>query len=311
MPATADNLRDLHLLHQRAKALRDRLASGPKTLAARQAALANRQAELEAAKKALQDSKVQLKKHEHSLQSVDTKIDDFKVKLNQVKKNEEYKALQNQIAHDNAAKAKIEEDMLLCLRGHRNQDGRAQEARGRGETDRRRGRGHSATARRTGRRPHRRSSRSSKRRSSKPRTLIPEEYREKYRRIVGRYGADALAVCENASCHGCFTSLTSQMINDLINGEGSVVLPELRPASLPDRARGRKHPSNRDIAITEIGVLVRRHERSPSVHRKPSAGAKIDRFSRFGRGNVNFGPRSLPVDSHSSHLIMHRYERSP
>ena len=47
MSATAENLRDLHELHQRAKALRDRLTSGPKTLAARQAALANRQAELE------------------------------------------------------------------------------------------------------------------------------------------------------------------------------------------------------------------------------------------------------------------------
>ena len=30
MPATADNLRDLHLLHQRAKALRDRLAPAPR-----------------------------------------------------------------------------------------------------------------------------------------------------------------------------------------------------------------------------------------------------------------------------------------
>jgi hypothetical protein len=113
MPATADNLRDLHLLHQRAKALRDRLASGPRTLAARQAALAARQSELDTAKKALQDSKVQLSKHEHTLKSVDAKIDDLKVKLNQVKKNEEYKALQNQIAHDNTAKLKIEEDILL------------------------------------------------------------------------------------------------------------------------------------------------------------------------------------------------------
>jgi predicted nucleic acid-binding Zn-ribbon protein len=112
MPATADNLHDLHLLHQRAKALRDRLASGPRTLAARQAALATKNAEFEQAKKVLQDSKVQLKKHEHSLQSIDTKIDDFKVKLNQVKKNEEYKAIQNQIAHDNASKSKIEEDIL-------------------------------------------------------------------------------------------------------------------------------------------------------------------------------------------------------
>jgi predicted nucleic acid-binding Zn-ribbon protein len=97
-PATAQNLSDLHLLHQRARALRDRMASGPKTLAARQLALANRQAELEQAKKTLQDSKLQLKKHEHSIQGVDTKIDDLKVKLNLVKKNDEYKALQNQIA---------------------------------------------------------------------------------------------------------------------------------------------------------------------------------------------------------------------
>ena len=36
------------------------------------------------------------------------------MKLNQVKKNEEYKALQNQIAHDTTAKSKIEEDILLA-----------------------------------------------------------------------------------------------------------------------------------------------------------------------------------------------------
>ncbi len=56
-----------------------------------------------------------LKKHEHSLQGVETKIDDLKIKLNLVKKNEEYKALQNQIAHDNATKAKLEEEILLAL----------------------------------------------------------------------------------------------------------------------------------------------------------------------------------------------------
>src|SRR5262245_29559531 len=115
MSASAENLRDLHQLHQRAKALRDRLDSGPKTLASRKAALATRQAALEQAKKALQESKVLYKKDEHSVQSIDTKVNDLKVKLNQVKKNDEYKALQNQIAHENAAKGKIEEEMLLAL----------------------------------------------------------------------------------------------------------------------------------------------------------------------------------------------------
>ena len=65
--------------------------------------------------------------------------------------------------------------------------------------------------------------------------------RERYRRIVGRYGADALAVCENASCLGCYTSLTPQMINDLINGAGLSFLSELRAPALPDRARDRQH----------------------------------------------------------------------
>jgi predicted nucleic acid-binding Zn-ribbon protein len=115
MPATADNLRDLHVLHQRAKALRDRLISGPKTLAARQATLATRRAAVEEARKALQDEKVQVKKREHLLQGHQTKIDDLKVKRNLVKKNEEYKAIQNQLAHDEKAAEKLETEILEAM----------------------------------------------------------------------------------------------------------------------------------------------------------------------------------------------------
>jgi uncharacterized protein len=219
MPATADNLRDLHLLHQRAKALRDRLASGPRTLAARQAALAARQSELDAAKKALQDSKVQLSKHEHSLKSVDTKIDDLKVKLNQVKKNEEYKALQNQIAHDNTAKLKIEEEILLAYEAI---ETRTAELKKLDDEAKRTSADVTALQKQLDDQvvAHRTQLQELETAIGEAEALIPEEYREKYRRIVGRYGADALAVCENASCNGCFTSLTSQMINDLINGAG-------------------------------------------------------------------------------------------
>jgi predicted nucleic acid-binding Zn-ribbon protein len=219
MPATADNLHDLHLLHQRAKALRDRLASGPRTLAARQAALATKSAEVEQAKKALQDSKVQLKKHEHSLQSVDTKIDDFKVKLNQVKKNEEYKAIQNQIAHDNASKSKIEEDILMSYEIIETKTAELKKL----EDDAKRANADVAAIQQQLDEQvlaHKTQLQELETAIVDAEARIPEEYRERYRRIVGRYGADALAVCENASCLGCYTSLTPQMINDLINGEG-------------------------------------------------------------------------------------------
>jgi predicted nucleic acid-binding Zn-ribbon protein len=219
MPAMAQNLSDLHLLHQRARALRDRLASGPKTLAARQLALANREAELETARKALQDAKVQLKKHEHTVQGIDTKIDDLKVKLNLVKKNDEYKALQNQIAHDNSTKSKIEEEMLVALETI---ETRTSEV-GKLEADVKRVAGEIAALQQQideQTSAHTAQLQELETAIIEAETAIPEEHRDRYRRIVARYGADALAACEDMSCHGCYTSLTRQMVNDLINGSG-------------------------------------------------------------------------------------------
>jgi predicted nucleic acid-binding Zn-ribbon protein len=218
MPATADNLRDLHLLHQRAKALRDRLASGPRTLAARQAALSTRQSEFDAAKKAHQDSKVQLNKQEHALKSIDLKIDDLKVKLNLVKKNDEYKALQNQIAHENTTKSKVEEEILLAYDVIETKA--ADTKKNEDEVKR-------LAADVTGLQKeldeqvvaYKAQLEELEKSIVEAESLIPDDHRDKYRRIVARYGADALAVCENASCNGCYTTLTSQLINDLINGE--------------------------------------------------------------------------------------------
>jgi predicted nucleic acid-binding Zn-ribbon protein len=217
MDATADNLRDLHHLHQRARALRDRLTSAPKTLAARQAALAARTAEVEAARKSLQDTRIQLNKHEHSLKAVETKIEDLKVKLNQVKKNEEYRALQNQVAHETAGKAKLEEEILLGL--DRIESKTAEVAKL--EADGKRSADEIAALRQ--RIDEQAGTQQAQLRELESaiiqaETAIPEEFRDRYRRIVGRYGADALAACEDGACHGCFTAVTAQMTNDLING---------------------------------------------------------------------------------------------
>ena len=111
MTATAADLRDLHELHQRAKALRDRLTSGPKTLAAR------RRPSPPARRRSTRPARPS-RTPRSSSRSASTcsraaaKIDDLKVKLNLVKKNEEYKAIQNQIAHDKASMAKLEDEIL-------------------------------------------------------------------------------------------------------------------------------------------------------------------------------------------------------
>ncbi len=216
MTATAEVLRDLHLLHQRAKALRDRLASAPRTLAARQSALASRQAELEKSRKTLQDAKVHLKKSEHALQAQQAKIDELKVKLNQVKKNEEYKALQNQIAHDKAAMSKTEDDILEsyeAIEAHGTTLAKLeaevktftqQVADLQGEIQ-------SQSAAHQGQLQQLEAA------IVDAEASIPEDDRERYRRTVRQYGADALAACENGACLGCFTEVTAQMLNHLIN----------------------------------------------------------------------------------------------
>jgi predicted nucleic acid-binding Zn-ribbon protein len=219
MSATAESLSDLHQLHRRARALRDRLASGPRTLAARTAALAGRQAELDQVHKALQDSKLQLKKLEHTVQGINTKIDDLKTKLNLVKKNEEYKALQNQIAHELSSRAKLEDEMFVALESIESNSADA----GRLELDVKRTSDEVAALRQQVEEEsasHQTQLRELEAAIIQAETIIPAAHRDQYRRIVGRYGADALAACEDGACLGCYTAIPAQIVNDLINKAG-------------------------------------------------------------------------------------------
>ncbi len=218
MTATAEILRDLHLLHQRAKALRDRLASAPRTLAARQTALVGRQADVEKGRKALQDAKVHLKKNEHVLQAQQSKIDDLKLKLNQVKKNEEYKALQNQIAHDKAAMSKTEDEILQSYEQIETQG----VALAKLEAEVKSFAKDVVTIQteiQSQASSHQAQLQELETAIVEAEISIPEQERERYSRTVRQFGADALAACENGACLGCFTSVTTQMLNHLINGD--------------------------------------------------------------------------------------------
>jgi len=244
MPVTTDSLRELHLLHQRAKALRDRLESGPKTIAARQAALAKRREELEKARKAAQDAKLGVKKAEHALQAAESKIEDLTIKLNQARKNDEYKAIQNQIAHDTAAKSKHEDEILagyeaievqtasLAALEKEVEDFAGEVAKLAADLE----------AQAVGWRAQLAELETGVVQAER---AIPPSQREQYRRVVRRFAADALAPVEEGACLGCYTTIPPQMLNELINNEGLLFCKSCgRLLYLgeqePDNARGRK-----------------------------------------------------------------------
>ena len=246
MPATADNyVISISCINE--LALRDRVASGPKSLAARQAALANRQAELETARKALQDAKIQLKKHEHSLQSVESKIDDLKVKLNQVKKNDEYKALQNQIAHDTAAKSKIEEEILLCYEAIESKTAAVAKL----EDEAKRSAQEVASLERQIHEQaatHSTQLREIETALAEAENAIPEEMRDRYRRIVSPVRRRCLGGlrrwCLPWLLHGAHTANDQRADQRRV----TVLLHELRPPAL--------HARSRDFAIPPHSEMI-------------------------------------------------------
>ncbi len=218
MPSTASSLRELHQLHQRAKALRDRLISGPKTLAARQAAAATRQAKLEDAKKALQDEKLAVKKYEAQLQSQQAKSDDLRVKLNTVKKNDEYKAIQSQLALD---KSHMDKTEALILEAMVRVDEKQLEAQA-AEAEVKKFNDEVAKIAQQ----IETTAGSQKVQLAEldaliveAESFIAEGERDRYRRTVKQRGADALAAVEGSACSGCYVTVTGQVMNELINGQ--------------------------------------------------------------------------------------------
>jgi uncharacterized protein len=218
MAATATNLKDLHTLHQRAKALRDRLVSGPKTLAGRQAYLSGRRAAVDEVHKALLEERVQVKKREHALQAQQAKIDDLQLKRNQAKKNEEYKAIQNQIAHDEKSVEKLEIEIIEAM--IRVDERAAELAAVEAEVAKTTAEVAALDAQIVSHAAEQEAQlKELEQAITEAEAIIPIDQRDQYRRNVKQRGADAFASVdvENKACAGCFVSVTAQTINELLS----------------------------------------------------------------------------------------------
>lgn len=216
MTTTANSLREIHSLHQRAKAIQDRLSSHPKTVAARNVIVAKKETSLEQSKKELQQVKVFKGLKETQRKSVLAKIDDFSSKLLTVKKNEEYKAIQNEIALLKSQMGKIDDELIESEldvedRAEKIKELEAEVAKLKSELtaflkkfDENKPADDANLA-------------DLSRQIADAEAIIPIEIRDSYQRVIRQRGADALALVEEGACSGCFMAVTSQMVNDLIN----------------------------------------------------------------------------------------------
>jgi predicted nucleic acid-binding Zn-ribbon protein len=218
---TAQNLRELHALHQRARALRSQLESGPRTLAARQAVLASRLEALESARKDLKESKAQSKLKETQILSIKNKVDDLRTKLNTVKKQDEYNAIVAQIHADTKNIDRLEGEVLEAMESQDQQakDLAALEAEAKSLEAEVAGLKADLEARAASQRSQLAELEQAIGQSEQ---IIPPDQLDQYRRVLKQRGADAMAAVEDGACHGCYVAVTAQMVNELING-GSLI----------------------------------------------------------------------------------------
>ncbi len=221
MTTTANSLREIHSLHQRSKAIRDRLLSVPKTIVARQAQVSRKQDTLDKAKKDIQQIKVSKGLKEVQRKSLLGKIDDYSSKLLTVKKNEEYKAIQNEIALVKSQVNKVDDEIIDFEIDLEDRDASVKLL----EADLKKAQDDLATY-------QKQSTEAKAGEEAKLEELahsllnaeavINPDIREQYQRVIRQRGAEAMAVVESGACMGCNMSITSQMLNDLINCDNLV-----------------------------------------------------------------------------------------
>lgn len=214
MSVTAEALRQLHRIHHQLTDLRDRLARGPKQVAAAQQSVRTLQSEAEQLREAARKLRVQADQKQLQLAERENRIEELKRKLNTAASNREYQALREQIAADKQANSVLADEILDALGRLDEMDEKIRVAEARLAKVR-----EDAAAL-----EQRVSDESQSLRQQLERVqeelkraedALPAEFRADYRRMTKARGEHALAAVENGSCGECYQVLSTQTMNEL------------------------------------------------------------------------------------------------
>jgi len=217
MGSTA-GLQQLHLLHLQLKEVLDALDRGPKQLKAKQQYVAQRAAEVETQKERQKKLKITLDQANLQLKSNEAKLDQLKGKLNSANSNKEYEVFTAQIEADTVAKSVLEDEILGML--DKLDEGKTQVAESEkmlegARADEKKLSGDIATAE-PGLKARMAELQEQIRQSE---SVIPEDIKPQFRRMVLQNGASAFAEVDGDVCTGCYVALPPQTFVELKRGK--------------------------------------------------------------------------------------------
>jgi len=211
---TAQELRRLRRIHQQIADLNDRIARGPRQVAAGQKAVTQTEQEVASLKEAWKRMRIESDDQQVQLRQREAKLADLDRKLNECKTNTEFKVLKDQIAAERQANAVLEDEILdkmERLDQLQSEIKQAEERRVRAgdeyqKTHQRvqeeQGKLHSELER-------------VKCELEDAEKGLAADFKAEYQRLVRSHGPDGLSPIEGETCSSCHTVLSTQTMNEL------------------------------------------------------------------------------------------------
>lgn len=215
---TNRGFKELHKLHLQLRDVQGELDRGPRVLKARQQLILQKQTDLEAQKQKTKSLKMAADQKSLQLRTNESKIAELRVKLNAAASNREFDIIRSQIEADTVANSVLEDEILDALEkvdAAQVATHKLEEELAAAKAEESRFAADNAAAQ-----PGLKSKQAELQATlSTAESQLPGEVALNYRRLVGAYGADAMAVVEGTICSSCYVSLPPQMVVALKTGD--------------------------------------------------------------------------------------------
>lgn len=218
MSTAASGLAELHQIHLQLKQVQDKLAAGPKRIAAHRQLVEKRAAEAEQYHQRLTELRMAADAKNLQLKSNEKQIADLKAKLNAAASNREFGIIKSQIDADTMANSVLEDEILEILEQAdavraKIAAAETQQAAAASELER-------VTTEVTAAEPElRREAAECEESLGIAERSLPGEVAVVYRRLVNAHSAGALASVESKACSACFALLAPNELVELNVGK--------------------------------------------------------------------------------------------
>jgi predicted nucleic acid-binding Zn-ribbon protein len=215
MPVTAETLRELHRLRRHAKNLQDEIDRLPRLVKTQQAKITLQEKTQKQTQDQLTKLKLTAKDKEGKLKSAHEQIAKWEKQRNEVTNKKEYDALQIEITHAKESCQKLEDEILATLEEQEKLAARLPEID------------------KALQQAKKELSQSDQIQKEKQAVLteelnkaqlqikeiepaLPEDIRQQYERLITQRGEDALSAVNGRTCTACYTEITAQTYNNLL-----------------------------------------------------------------------------------------------